>query len=263
MNLIQMIERDVETVEVINELLGYPYIKIYQDPERFSFSVDSVIVAHFATLKYNTKNIIDLGTGNCPIPLYLTLRTKAHIDAVEIQEGSYELAKKSIEINKLEDQITLYHDDVRGISKKLGFQKYDVVISNPPFFKYKESSNINKNDFKTIARHEVMLDLESLCFEVTQLLNNGGTFVMVHRPDRLTDIMTTLRKYGLEPKRLQFVYPKKGQEANHVLIEAKRSPSEGGLKVLPSLIVHDDDGRYSKEILEIYNQRDEVNEKSL
>lgn len=263
MNLILLIERDVEIMEVINELLGYPYLKIYQDPERFNFSVDSMIVAAFATIKYTTKNIIDLGTGNAPIPLFLTLRTKAHIDAVEIQEGSYNLARKSISINKLEDRISLYLDDVRGISKKLGFQKYDLVISNPPFFKYQESSNINKNDFKTIARHEVMLDLDSLCKEVVQLLNNGGTFTMVHRPDRLTDIISTLRSHGLEPKRIRFVYPKPGCEANHVLIESKRSTSEGGLKVLPPLVVHNEDGSYSSEILEIYNQRDEVNEKNL
>lgn len=252
-----------DKMEVINELLGYPKLKIYQDPERFNFSVDSMIVAAFATIKYNTKNIIDLGTGNCPIPLFLTLRTKAHIDAVEIQDGSYELAKKSIEINNLENQITLFHDDVRGINKKVGFQKYDLVISNPPFFKYKEGSNINKNDYKTIARHEVMLDLDSLCKEAIKLLNNGGIFTMVHRPDRLTDIFNTLRKYGLEPKRMQLVYPKKGQEANHVLIEAKRSQQQGGLIVMPPLIIHNDDDTYSDDILKIYNQRDEVNEKKL
>lgn len=264
MNSTQPIERrKTKAMEVINELLGYPKIKIIQDPERFSFSVDSMIIASFATIKYNTKNIIDLGTGNAPIPLYLTLRTNAHIDAVEIQEGSYDLAKRSIELNGLSDRISLYHDDVRGISKKLGFQKYDVVISNPPFFKFQESSNINKSDYKTIARHEVMLDLDSLCAEVCQLLNNGGTFAMVHRPDRLTDIITTLRHYGLEPKRLRFVYPKEGMEANHVLIEAKRSTSQGGLKVLPPLIVHNQDGSHTKEILEIYNQRDEVNEEKL
>lgn len=256
-------ERRNQEMEVINELLGYPKIKIYQDPERFSFSVDSMIVAAFATIKYETKNIIDLGTGNAPIPLFLTLRTKAHIDAVEIQEGSYLLAKKSIEENKLESQISLYHDDIKGIYKKLGHQKYDLVISNPPFFKVSVGSNINKSDYKTIARHEVMLDLDALCQEALQLLNNGGLFAMVHRPDRLADILVTLRKYSLEPKRIRFVYPKVGCEANHVLIEAKRSTSQGGLKVLEPLIIHNDDGSYSEEILKIYNQRDEVNEKNL
>lgn len=250
-------------MEVINELLGYPKLKIYQDSERFNFSIDSMIVASFATIKYNTKKIIDLGTGNAPIPLYLTLRTKAHIDAVEIQEGSYNLAKKSIEINNLADRISLYHDDIRGIYKKLGHQKYDLVISNPPFFKYKEGSNINKNDYKTIARHEVMLDLDSLCQEVIMLLNNGGSFVMVHRPDRLADIICHLRKYNLEPKRIRFVYPKYGCEANHVLIESKRSTQQGGLKVLPPLVIHNEDGTHTDEILKIYNQRDEVSEENL
>jgi len=250
-------------MEVVNELLGYPLIKIYQDTERFNFSVDSMLLADYATIKYNTKNICDLGTGNAPIPLYLTLRTKAHIDAVEIQEESYNLAKKSIEANNLENQISVYNDDIRGIHKKLGFQKYDLITCNPPFFKYLETSNINKNDAKTIARHEVMLNLDDLCNEVIKLLNNGGTFTMVHRPDRLTDIITTLRKYGLEPKRLCLVYPKQGAKANHVLIESKRTTQEGGLIVDEPIVIHNSDGTWTRRILEIYNKKDETSEKNV
>ena len=250
-------------MEVINELLGYPYLKIYQDTEFFNFSLDSMLLASFATIKYDTKNIIDLGTGNGPIPLYLTLRTKAKITGVEIQKASYELALKGVYSNDKEDQITLINDDIRGISKKIGMQGYDLVLCNPPFFKYKEGSNINKNDAKTIARHEVMLTLDELCYEVTQLLNNGGLFTMVHRPDRLTDIITVMRKYGLEPKRICFVYPKENKEANHVLIEAKRTTQQGGLKCEKPIIIHNSDGTHTKEILEIYNKRDEVNEKKI
>lgn len=250
-------------MKVINELLGYPKIKIVQDTERFNFSVDSMMLANYATIKYNTKNIIDLGTGNAPIPLFLTLRTKAKIKGVEIQKESYDLAVEGIELNNLQEQIAIYNDDIRGINKKLGFQKYDLVLCNPPFFKYKESSNINKNDAKTIARHEVMLNLDELCYEVSQLLNNSGLFAMVHRPDRVTDIITTLRKYGLEPKRMCYVYPKKGANANHVLIEAKRTTQQGGLIVEPPIIIHNSDGTYTKEILEIYNKRSEIDEKTV
>ncbi len=250
-------------MQVVNELLGYPKIKIYQDTERFNFSVDSMLLADYVTIKYNTKNICDLGTGNCPIPLYLTLRTKAHIDAVEIQKESYDLAVMSVKENGFENQISLYNDDIRGINKKLGFQKYDVITCNPPFFKYIETSNINKNDAKTIARHEVMLNLDDLCCEVSKLLNNGGIFTMVHRPDRLTDIINILRKYGLEPKRMCLVYPKAGCKANHVLIESRRTTQEGGLIVDEPIIIHNSDGTWTKRILEIYNKKDETSEKNL
>lgn len=256
LNSILRIERE-RIMEVINELLGYPYYKIIQDPDRFNFSIDSVCLAHFVTLKPNAKNVIDLGCGNGPIAMYLTLRTKAHIDAVEIQEGSLDLARRSIKLNMLEDRITLYHDDIRGFAKKYQ-KKYDVVLSNPPFFKYNETSNINKNDYKTIARHEVMLNIFDLCKEAAALLNDAGVFALVHRPDRLTDILKALRDNRLEPKRIQFIYPKEGMCANHVLIEAVKGRGEGGLKALPPFYVHNSDGSHTTMALEVYNQKDET-----
>lgn len=245
-------------MEVLNELLGYPYLKIYQDPEAFNFSLDSMLLGDFATIKPDVQNIIDLGTGNAPIPLYLTLRTKAHIVGVEIQEHSFDLAKRSVSLNKLDDQITIICDDVRGISKKVGCESFDLVLSNPPFFKCHKDSNLNKNDYKTIARHEVMLNLDELCKEAASLLKYGGLFAMVHRPDRLTDIIITLKKYGLDPKRIRFVYPKEGEEANHVLIEARKSQNTGGLICMHPLIIHNSNNTHTKEILEIYNKKDET-----
>lgn len=250
-------------MEVLNELLGYPHIKIYQDPEAFNFSLDSMLLADFATIKPDTLNIIDLGTGNAPIPLYLTLRTKAKIIGVEIQEHSYNLALKSVLLNKLDKQITIINDDVRGINKKVGCENFDLVLSNPPFFKCHKDSNLNKNDYKTIARHEVMLNLDELCAEASSLLKYGGLFAMVHRPDRLTDIIISLKKHGLDPKRIRFVYPKAGCEANHVLIEARKSQNTGGLICESPLIIHNSDNTHTKEILEIYNKRDENVEKKL
>ncbi len=244
-------------MEVVNELMGYPYLKIYQDTESFSFSVDSVLLANFATVKKNIVNIIDLGTGNAPIPLYLTLRTKNKIIGVEIQEKSYELAMKSVKINNKEEQITILNDNIIDINKKVGFQKFDLVLCNPPFFKYQENSNINKNEAKTIARHEVLINLDQICKEASQLLNNGGYFAMVHRPDRLGDIICTLRKYGLEPKRMRLVYPRPNTEANHVLIESRKTRQQGGLICLPSIIINDEFGNYTKEVLEVYNKGQE------
>lgn len=244
-------------MEVENDLMGYPYLKIYQDTDGFNFSIDSVLLAHFATIKKSTLNIIDLGTGNAPIPLYLTLRTKSKIIGVEIQEKSFNLAQKSVKINNKEEQITILNANIIDIYKEVGFQKFDLVLCNPPFFKYSESSNINKNDYKTIARHEVLINLDQICKEVSLLLNNGGTFAMVHRPDRITDIITTLRKYGLEPKRMCLVYPRVSNDANHVLIEARKTRQEGGLICLPPIIIHDEDGKYSKQILDVFNKKQE------
>lgn len=249
-------------MEVINELLGYPKYKIIQDPDKFNFSIDSMILGAFVTIKPNTKSILDIGCGNGPISMYLTLRTKALIDAVEIQKESFDLAKRSIELNSLENQINVYNEDVRGYAKR-HLKKYDVIVSNPPFFKYTETSNVNKNDYKTIARHEVMLTIKELCHEAAALLNDAGVFALVHRPDRLTDILCELRANKLEPKRIRFVYPKEGMEANHVLIEAVKNRGEGGLKTLPPFYVHNKDGSHTDMALEVYNLGEDKNEKML
>ena len=188
-------------MEVINDLLGYDGLKIVQNPEMFSFSIDSMILGYFATINKKTSEIIDLCTGNAPIPLYLTLRTKAHITGVEIQKKVYELGVKSVKMNNKEDTITLLNEDLKGISEKLD-KKYDLVTCNPPYFKYNETSNINKSEYKTIARHEVLVTLEDCIIEASKLLKPKGYFAMVHRPDRLADILCGLRNKKLEPKEI-------------------------------------------------------------
>ena len=181
-------------MEKIHELLGYENIKIYQNDDMFSFSLDSMLLAHFIDCK-NAKKIIDLGTGNAPIPLFLTLKTDAKIDGIEIQKAVYDLAVKSVEINKFKEQITLYNCDLKEVYQKLGANTYDIVCSNPPYFKYKESSFINKNDYLTIARHEVMVTLDELVLEMNRLLKDGGKCYIVHRVNRLDDVILTLKKY--------------------------------------------------------------------
>ena len=139
---------NLKNKEVIHELLGYENIKIIQNDDMFSFSIDSMLLADFVNINKRCKNIIDLGCGNGPIPLYLTLKTDALIYGVEIQSDVYDMAKRSVELNGLENQITIINDDLKGIYKKIGANKFDVVTSNPPYFKYAETSNINKNDYK-------------------------------------------------------------------------------------------------------------------
>lgn len=237
-----------------NDLLGYPRYHIYQDPNMFSFSLDSMLIADFVEIKKNSKKIMDLGTGNGVIPMYLTLKTKVPIYGIEIQETVLELAKKSVFENKLDDQITLLQRDIKGIHKE--FKSFDIVVSNPPYFKYKDSSITNKTPYKTIARHEVFITLEELIFEASKLLKTKGSFYLIHKPDRLTDCLVLLRKHGLEPKRLRLVYPKKNTNPNHILIEAMKDGKEANLTVLEPLYVYEDN-KWTQEILNIYNKGEE------
>lgn len=237
---------------VKNDLLGRPALEIYQDTEGFNFSIDTMLLADFVTVTTRTKHICDLCSGNAPIPLYLTLRTPAQIVGVEVQKDSYDLAVKSIEENHLENRIQMILDNLIGISAKIGKNCYEVVTCNPPFFKVGDN-HINPSDKKAIARHEVLATLDDIVKEAACLLNSKGRFAMVHRPDRLLEILEVFKKYHIEPKRLRFVYPKLGSSCNHILIEGIKDGSSGGLIVLPPLIVYDENNQWTKEVLRIYN----------
>lgn len=238
-------------MEVINDLVGYKNMKIYQNTDWFSFSLDSVLLPNFVTLRKNVKNIIDLGTGNAPIPLILSTKTDANITAVEIQEDLYELARKTVELNKLEDRIELINMDVLDLKNIYESDSFDVVVSNPPYFKLNEGSNLNEDIHKIIARHEKCLNLEQLANTVKYLLKNNGVFAMVHRTDRLIEIINVLSKNNLQVKKLRFIYPKKNTESNMVLVEATKNGNVG-LKILPPLYVHDEDGNYTEEVLKYF-----------
>lgn len=241
---------------VKNDLLGRPALEIFQDTDGFNFSIDTMLLADFVTIPTRTKYICDLCSGNAPIPLYLTLRTKANIIGVEIQKESYQLAMKSVEHNQLEKQITMLNENLIGISSKIGKNHFEVVTCNPPFFKVGDNQ-LNPSDKKAIARHEVFARLEDIVKEASDLLNTKGRFAMVHRPDRLIEILEVFQKYHIEPKRLRFVYPKLGSPCNHILIEGIKDGSFGGLVVLPPLIVYNDDNKWTKEVLRIYNYEKE------
>lgn len=236
----------------IHELLGYKNIKIVQDDEMFSFSVDSMLLADFIKVNYKTKNIVDLCTGNGPIPLFLTLKTNAKIIGVEIQKEVYDMAVESIQINHFENQITYLNDDLKNIYKKIGANSFDIVSVNPPYFKYEESSNVNKNDYLTIARHEVKAALEDIVIEAKKLLIDGGSLYMVHRSERLPEIISTINNNCFAIKTLRFVYPKvNSNESLFVLIEARKNKNSG-CKVLKPLYIYDENNNYSEEVLKIF-----------
>jgi tRNA1(Val) A37 N6-methylase TrmN6 len=212
-----------------------------------------MLLAHFVNVSSKTKKIIDLGCGNAPIPLYLSLKTQAKIIGVDIQSEICDMAKRSVDLNNLSDQIDIINADIKDIYKVVGTNCFDIVTSNPPYFKYKESSNVNKNDYLTIARHEVKIDLEGIISESKKLLNEGGCLYMVHRVERFGEIIKCLDKYNFKIKRLKFMYPKvNSSEALLVILEAKNNAREG-MKVLPPIFMYNEDGTYTDDALEIFN----------
>lgn len=233
---------------VKNDLLYYKNLKIYQDNESFVFSLDSVLLPKFIDIPKTTKRILDIGTGNAPIPLVLSTRTDAKIVGVEIQSDMAELAKKSVEENKLEHQIEIINKDIKGTDFEA--ESFDIVLSNPPYFKVDENSYLSEKKSKLIARHEVSLDLESLVKISAKYLKHNGVFGLVHRPERLADIIQVCRAYKLEVKKIQFVYPKKGEEANIVLVEAIKN-GKAGLKVLEPIITYEN-GKYTEQIMKYF-----------
>ena len=241
-------------MEVKNYLLGYKDMYIYQDTDMFSFSLDSVLLPNFITINKGITNILDIGTGNAPIPLILSTKTDAFITAVEVQPEVFNLAKKSVEENNLENRINVICDDINNLYNDLESDSFDIITCNPPFFKVNKNSNLNNSDYKTIARHEVKLNLSQLLKISRKLLKNNGIFGIVHRPDRLTDILVEMRSNNIEPKKIRLVYPRIGEEANILLIEGTKNGNVG-LKILPPLYVHDKDGNYTEEVLKYFEKR--------
>ena len=239
--------------EVIHELLGYKSIKIIQREEMFAFSLDSILLADFTTIYQKTKKIMDFGTGNAPIPLFLSLKTNVPIIGVEIQDDVYDMAKRSVALNHKEDQIEIVHGNIKEMHKIFQPSSFDIITCNPPFFKVTPESNINKNDYLTNARHEVLINLDEILKSAKQLLKNNGELNFVHRADRLEEIIVKLHDNHFSIKRLRFVYPKKGKDANAVLIEAKNNGSPGSLKMLEPLYIFDDNNSYTEEVLTIFN----------
>lgn len=225
---------------------------IMQDTDMFNFSLDSVLLPNFVTINKSTKNILDIGCGNAPIPLILSTKTDAHITGVEIQKEVYDLAVESVKINDLEDRITIINADINELYKELKTESFDIITCNPPFFKVKEDSNLNESEYKTIARHEVKLNLEDIMKISRKLLKNNGTLGLVHRPERLIDIIELMRKYNIEPKKIRLVYPKKDKEANILLIEGTKN-GKSGIKILHPLYSHDEDGSYTLEVQEFFS----------
>lgn len=233
-------------MEVLNDILGYKDRKIYQDTDCFSFSLDSVMLANFATIRKRDERIVDLGCGNGIIPLILSLRSKKHILGIEVQSRLSEMAKKSISYNKLDDQIEIINMDMKDFVSPDTDSSFDLVTCNPPYFKVCENSYFNLNLEKVIARHEVKITLSDVFVVAKRILKNNGNFAIVHRPERLMEILLEFRKSKIEPKRIQFVYENIDKGAILVLVEGQKN-GRVGLKIENPIILYNADGRKTLE----------------
>ncbi|MBM6879260.1 tRNA1(Val) (adenine(37)-N6)-methyltransferase [[Clostridium] spiroforme] len=242
----------MENQEVINYLLAYNDLKIIQRKDMFNFSLDTVLLAHFCTINKDVKTIVDFGTNNAAIPLLLSRRTDKKIIGIEIQQEAVTLAKKNVELNHLDQQIEIIHGDINECVQKM--DKVQLVVCNPPFFKVGERSNLNDNEYLTIARHEIKIDLESIIKAAARILDNKGRLAIVHRPERMIDILNYMQKYDIEPKRIRFVYPKMNRES-HVLLVEGLYKGKKGIKIEPPLYAHNEDGSYSNEVRKMFGEK--------
>lgn len=240
---------EIKDYERVDDLHRNGYMLI-QDPKRFCFGVDAVLLSGFATAKKGDK-VLDLGTGTGIIPILMSAKTKAeHFSALEIQPESAEMARRSVLLNDLQDKIDIVEGDIKKAAEIFRPSYFDVITTNPPYMNF-EGGLKNNFDPKTIARHEVLCSLDDIAAAAQRLLKFGGHFFMVHRPHRLTDIMCTLREHKIEPKKIRFVQPYLNREPNMVLIEGVRS-GKPMVKVMPTLVIYKDDGTYTDEIIDIY-----------
>jgi tRNA1(Val) A37 N6-methylase TrmN6 len=237
-----------ETVDDLQN--GY---KIIQKSHSFRYGVDAVLLADFADIKHG-DSVIDLGTGTGIIPILIYARKKpSEITAVEVQKDIADMAERSIKLNGLEKSIKVMFMDLKDTPKILGKARYDCVVTNPPFVK-KECGINNPSETKAIARFEIMCTLEEVLLTSRELLKPGGKLFMVHRTDRLADIIYEMRDKGIEPKRIRFVHPSIGKRPNLLLIEGARGGNKE-LKFMDPLYIHDNNGEYTEEIHRIYGRR--------
>ena len=240
-------------MRVKNRLLDFDAV-IYQDDDWFKFSLDSVLLVNFVTINLRCRKIIDLACGNVPIPMLLSYKTKAFIYGIELQKCIYDLGVSSINENKMNSQIKLINGDVREINKYFDSDCFDIVLCNPPYFRVGDDRYLNENEVKRIARHEIELNLDDVLKSARYLLKNGGFFAMVHRSERFIEIITKMREYNIEPKKVQFVYAKENRNSELFLIEGVKN-GKSGIKILPGLVISNDDGSYTDIVRSMFSNR--------
>ncbi|PSL42236.1 tRNA1(Val) A37 N6-methylase TrmN6 [Salsuginibacillus halophilus] len=239
------LEKD-ERIDRINDELS-----IIQSSSVFSFSIDSVLLARFTSVAKTRGEMMDLGTGNGVVPLVLSSRSAVSITGLEIQPRLADMARRSVELNACTSQIKIDEGDLRKAPEVYGRGRFDVVTSNPPYFRSSQKELQNENPHLRAARHEYYSTLEDIAHTAGQLLRDRGKFSLCYRPERLAEVIQTCARHRLEPKRLQLIHPAPGKEANLMLLEMMKNGG-AGLSVEPPLTVFDEARTYTKEFLAQY-----------
>lgn len=230
--------------------LQYKGLRLIQKNNGFCFGLDAVLLANFADVKKGDA-VIDLGTGTGIIPILLSGKTEAKsIVGLEIQPEMAEMASRSVQLNNIFEKVNIVCGDIKKALEYFGPSKFNVVVSNPPYMN-SGGGLLNPSDTKAISRHEILCSLEDVVKAGSRLLIPGGQFAMVHKPERLVDIVYTMRNYEIEPKYLRFVHPSPYKKANLILIKGTRK-GKPQLKMMEPLYVYNEDGQYSEEINKIY-----------
>lgn len=233
--------------------LEFKGLKIIQNKNGFCFGMDSVLLSDFAKEIKPEKSILDIGTGTGILAILLSGKTKnTKIVGVEIQEQVAEMAQRSIELNDLQDRVSIICENIKNLKQRYEAGSFDAIVTNPPY-KKQGTGGVNENDTKLISRHEITANLEDFISMASYLLKDQGNIYIVHRPERLSDILITLYNHKLEPKVLKFVYPNIEKEPNLILIKATKN-AKPFLKVEKPIYVYKQDGNYTDEILKIYNK---------
>ena len=225
------------------------HLRIIQNDDVFSFSTDALLLGHFTEVRKN-DSIMDLCSGNGVVPLLLSYKTKRQIDGIEIQQQLVDMANRSIAYNQLTSQIQMYEMDLKNVRQQFKPSQYSLVTCNPPYFKSNQLHQHQKDAHK-IARHEIMCSLEDCCIAARHLLKQGGRLVMVHRAERLMDVLSNMRASGIEPKKLCFVYSKKSKDAQTIIVEGRKGGNQG-LAIQPPFYIYNEDGTYTSEMSEVY-----------
>lgn len=227
---------------------------IIQDSTRFCFGMDAVLLSEFVKVKKGAE-VLDFCTGTGVIPILLCAKTEGkHFTALEIQPEVADMAKRSVEMNELSDKIEVICGDLKDSKEIFKGNEFDVVTVNPPYM-VPTNALVNPDESKAIARHEIKCTLDDVLLQAARVLKSNGHFFMVHKPDRLAEIIIKMKEYKLEPKRLRIVYPRVGSEPNMILIEGTKG-GNAGMKVEKPLIIYDANGAYTPEVSKIYENED-------
>jgi len=245
-------EVNIKDDEVIDDL-EYKGLKIIQKKNGFKFGMDAVLLSDFAKNIKNNVKVLDLGTGTGIISILLAGKTNLEkVVGVEIQEEIGDMAKRSVQMNSLEKKCQIINENIKNIENILEKSRFDVVVTNPPY-KKKQTGIVNDNNIKLISRHEITAELKDFISVASKMLKSNGEFYMIHKPERLADIIMECRNFKLEPKVIRFVHPTKNKAPNLMLIKAVKNGGEF-LKIDDPLYIYEEDGQYTDELLKIYGK---------